>query len=141
MSGEVDLSRSPLELTPIAGHVAGRFRVGEPADFDANPVTWHVLARYDVAVRGPQRDRVQVHLDDGQLRSWTLGNLNGYWRHWAARAREHPAAIRRVLPRRFAAGGVLGAPRLTTRSRPARSRARRPPRTTPWRPSIPAGIP
>ena len=107
-----DLSRSPLEVTPIAGHVAGRFRVGERAGFDANPVTWQVLARHGVAVRGPQRDRLQVHLDDGQLRSWTLGNLNGYWRRWATRAQRHPVAIRRVLPRRFAAGGVLGAPRL-----------------------------
>jgi hypothetical protein len=107
-----DLSRSPLEVTPIAGHVAGLFRAGERAGFDANPVTWQILARHGIAVRGPQPDRLQIHLDDAQLRSWTLGNLNGYWRGWAVRAQCQPDGIQRALPRRFAAGGVLGAPRL-----------------------------
>ncbi len=92
--------------------MAGRFRVGERAGFDANPVTWQLLARHGIAVRGPQRDRLQVHLDAAQLRSWTLGNLNDYWRRWAARAQHQPVGIQRALPRRFAAGGVLGAPRL-----------------------------
>ena len=38
-----DPARSPLEVTPIASHVAGRFLVGE--GFDVNPVTWHTLGR------------------------------------------------------------------------------------------------
>jgi hypothetical protein len=107
-----DLARSPLEIVPVAAHVAGRFRAGKRGGFDANPVTWRVLAEHGIAIRGPQRDRLGVHLDDAQLRSWTLDNLNGYWRRWAARAQQHPASIHRALPRRFAAGGVLGAPRL-----------------------------
>ena len=86
-----DLSRSALEVTPIAGHVAGRFRVGERAGFDVNPVTWHLLARHGIAVRGPPRDRRSVHVDEAQLRAWTLENLNGYWRRWAQRARRTPS--------------------------------------------------
>jgi hypothetical protein len=35
-----NLSSSPLEVTPLAGHVAGRFRVAQRG-FDVNPVTWH----------------------------------------------------------------------------------------------------
>ena len=107
-----DLSRSALEVTPIAGHVGGRFRVGERAGFDVNPVTWHLLAGHGIAVRGPQRNGLQVHVDDAQLRAWTLENLDGYWRRWAQRARRNTVSIPRALPRRLAAGGVLGAPRL-----------------------------
>jgi hypothetical protein len=77
-----------------------------------NPVSWQILAHHGVAVRGPAPDRLPIHLDDAQLRSWTLGNLTGYWRGWAARAQRQPVGIQRALPRRFAAGGVLGAPRL-----------------------------
>ncbi len=107
-----DLSRSPLEVTPLAGHIAGRFKVAERDGLDVNPVTWHTLAGHGIAVRGPQRDRLQIHLDDAQLRSWTLGNLNGYWRRWTGRAQRNVVATQRALPRRFAAWGVLGAPRL-----------------------------
>ena len=39
-----DLSISPLRVTPLAGHVEGRFRVAPREGFDANPVTWHMLA-------------------------------------------------------------------------------------------------
>jgi hypothetical protein len=35
-----DLSRSPLEVTPLAGHVTGRFRAAQAKGFDVNPVTW-----------------------------------------------------------------------------------------------------
>jgi hypothetical protein len=49
-----DLSRSPLEVTPVAGHVAGRFRVADCGGFDVNPVTWHALAHHGIAVRGPR---------------------------------------------------------------------------------------
>jgi Domain of unknown function (DUF4111) len=107
-----DLSRSSLEVTPLAGHIAGRFKVAERDGLDVNPVTWHTLAGHGIAVRGPERDRLRVHLDDAQLRAWTLGNLNSYWRRWSRRAQRNAAAIGRALPRRFAAGGVLGAPRL-----------------------------
>jgi predicted nucleotidyltransferase len=105
-----DLSRSPLEITPLAGHVAGRFRVASRDGFDVSPVTWHVLAHHGVALRGPDRDRLQIHGDDAELRTWVLANLNGYWRRWVQRRRG--VSIRAVSPRRLAASGVLGAPRL-----------------------------
>jgi hypothetical protein len=109
---QTDLSRSPLEVTPLAGHVAGRFRVAEREGFDVNPVTWQTLARHGVAIRGPKPNRLPIHVDDGELRAWTLGNLNSYWREWARRARGTGSTTTRALPRRFAAWGVLGAPRL-----------------------------
>lgn len=107
-----DLSRSPLDVTPLAGHVAGRFRVAPRTGFDVNPVTWHVLARHGIALRGPDLDRLDVRTDAAELRTWVHANLNGYWRHWAqraARAGRRPAII---PPRHLAACGVLGAPRL-----------------------------
>jgi hypothetical protein len=106
-----DLAKSPLEVTPIAAQVAGRFRIAPREGFDVNPVTWHMLAHHGIAIRGPDRDRLQIRTDDAELRTWTLSNLNGYWRHWAERTqRGRPTAT--ALPRRSSAWGVLGAPRL-----------------------------
>jgi hypothetical protein len=64
-----DLSRSPLEVTPLAGHVTARFRAASREGFDVNPVTWHVLARHGVALRGPHRHRLQIYADDTELRA------------------------------------------------------------------------
>jgi hypothetical protein len=107
-----DLSTSPLEVTPLAAHVAGRFRVAPREGFDVNPVTWHVLARHGIACRGPDTDRLQVRTDDAELRAWALANLNDYWRRWSERTRRGGMNTRTVPPRRLAAWGVLGAPRL-----------------------------
>jgi Domain of unknown function (DUF4111) len=105
------LPRSPHEVTPLAGHVAGRFGIGEPG-FDVNPVTWHTLAAHGIAIRGPDPASLNVWNDPAELRAWTIGNLNGYWCRWAGRARRPGWATVRALPRRFTAWGVLGAPRL-----------------------------
>jgi hypothetical protein len=105
------LSRSPLEVTPLAGHVAGRFGIAEPG-FDVNPVTWHTLAAHGIAVRGPDPASLNVRSDPAELRAWTIENLGGYWRRWVERARRPGVATVRALPRRFTAWGVLGAPRL-----------------------------
>jgi hypothetical protein len=105
------LSRSPLEVTPLAGHVAGRFEAGRAGD--VNPVTWHTLARHGIAVRGPVPAGLQIQTDPDELRAWTRANLDGYWRDWVAGARRVSGVGRiRALPRRFAAGGVLGVSRL-----------------------------
>jgi len=103
-----DLSRSPLEVTPLAAHVAGRFRTAPRHGFDVNPVTWQTLARHGIAVRGPDPERLEIHVDRAELRSWTRENLNGYWRRWVERARR-PGVREAVLDRRFTAAGVLGA--------------------------------
>lgn len=102
-----DLARSPLKVTPVAGHVAGRFRVASATGFDVNPVTWHMLARHGVAIRGAPPATLRIHTDVRELRHWSLGNLNSYWRRWSQRTLDIHA-----LPRRAAAAGVLGAPRL-----------------------------
>jgi Domain of unknown function (DUF4111) len=107
-----DLSRSPFEVTPLAAHVAGRFRVARNEGFDVNPVTWHMLAHHAIALRGPERDRLNVRTDKAELRTWTLANLNGYWRRWTWRAGRGGLSTAAAPPRRFAASGVLGAPRL-----------------------------
>jgi hypothetical protein len=107
------LARSPLEVRAMAGHVAGRFEVGPAGGFDVNPVTWHTLARHGIAVRGPVPAGLQIHTDPDELRAWTRANLDGYWRDWVAGARRVSGVGRiRALPRRFAAGGVLGVSRL-----------------------------
>jgi hypothetical protein len=105
------LTRSPLEVTPLAGHVAGHFGAGQPG-FDVNPVTWHTLARHGIAIRGPEPARLGIRTDPGELAAWTIENLNDYWRRWATRAGRPGAARIRTLARRFTAWGVLGAPRL-----------------------------
>jgi hypothetical protein len=106
-----DLSKSALMVTPVAGHVSGRFRIAQRERFDVNPVTWHTLARHGIAVRGPDGARLQVHLDQDELRSWARGNLNSYWRRWVERAR-HPGVREAMLGRRFTAAGALGVTRL-----------------------------
>lgn len=107
-----DLARSPLELTPLAGHVSGRFRVAPRQGFDVNPVTWHTLARHGVAIRGLEPEQLRIRTDPAELRTWTVGNLNDYWRRWVERVRRPGLNRATVLGRRFIAGGVLGAPRL-----------------------------
>ena len=107
-----DLAKSPLEVTPVAGHVSGRFRVAPSRGFDVNPVTWHVLARHGIALRGPSAQQLQIHTDRAELRSWTLDNLNSYWRRWVERARRPGVNRATVLGRRYTSAGVLGAPRL-----------------------------
>jgi hypothetical protein len=41
--------RWSFEVTPLAGHVSGRFRIAERDGFDVNPITWQVLARHGIA--------------------------------------------------------------------------------------------
>jgi Domain of unknown function (DUF4111) len=106
------LSRSPASVTALAGHVAGRFAAGAAGGFDVNPITWHTLAGHGIAVRGPEPVRLGIHTDQAELREWTRGNLDGYWRDWVGRARRFAAGGARALPRRFAASGVLGVSRL-----------------------------
>lgn len=105
-----DLTRSPLDVTPIASHVAERFSAG--AGFDVNPVTWRTLDQRGIPICGPHPAQLGVHHDDAELRAWTLRNLDGYWRGWADAARGRGPTATLALLRRFAAWGVLGAPRL-----------------------------
>lgn len=107
-----DLARSSGAVTPIAAQVAEHFAVAPRARSDVNPVTWHLLARRGIAIRGPDPRTLDIHAPVDELRAWTLGNLNGYWPWWAARTRRGRPLVGRLFPRRYSAGGVLGAPRL-----------------------------
>ncbi|MGO9499382.1 MAG: aminoglycoside adenylyltransferase domain-containing protein [Solirubrobacteraceae bacterium] len=107
-----DLAKSPLDVTPLAGHVSGRFRIATRKGFDVNPVTWHVLARHGIPVRGPAPEQLQIHTDAAELRAWTLGNLDSYWRRWVEHARRPGLNRATMLGRRYTSAGVLGAPRL-----------------------------
>ena len=106
------LAASPREITPLAGHVAGRFRVAERDGLDVNPVTWHTLARHGLALRGPEPNRLEIRVDSAELHAWTLENLGGYWSRWVERARRPGVRAVRPFPRRYAAYGVLGVSRL-----------------------------
>jgi hypothetical protein len=105
-----DLARSPLQVAPMAGHVAGKFSCGSA--FDVNPVTWRVLADFGIAVRGADRDQLDVYRSDSELRSWTLGNLNSYWRQWAKELHGIGLVAAKALVMRYVAWGVLGTSRM-----------------------------
>lgn len=105
-----DFTRSSLDVHPIASHVAGKFEVGR--GFDVNPVTWHLLSEHGIVVRGPEPGRLDVFEDEAELRTWTLRNLNGYWRRWALAAGGFGLTAAKTLLRHSVAWGVLGAPRL-----------------------------
>jgi predicted nucleotidyltransferase len=100
----------PDAVTPFS--LDGRLRLGEAAP-QLVPVTWLELTR-SVRVLGPDPRTLAVFLDDAALRTWTLGNLQGYWARTAADAR---AAVQSRPVDAPARGDgvtwlVLGAPRL-----------------------------
>jgi hypothetical protein len=106
-----DLTKSALQVVPIASHVGGKFSIGR--GFDVNPVTWRILSDRAIAVRGPEPLGLHVYRDDVELRNWTLGNLNTYWRGWAKEVRAgHGGPALKALLRRYIAWGVLGASRM-----------------------------
>ena len=48
--------------------------------FEINPVVWYTLATYGIVLRGDAPDRLGVHLDPAERRSWVRENLQTYWR-------------------------------------------------------------
>ena len=57
----------------------GEYRV-DGESFEINPVVWYTLATYGLALRGDACDRLGVHVDLGERRSWVGENLQTYWR-------------------------------------------------------------
>jgi len=76
-----DLASPPGTATAVASQVAWHFAVGR--GFDLTRVAWWTLAHGGIAMRGPSRERLAIHLDDTELRAWTAANLVSYWRPWA----------------------------------------------------------
>jgi hypothetical protein len=105
-----DLGRDPALAVGAPDAHEGRVRAGESG---LDPVTWHTLARYGVAVRGPDPGGMGVWTDPAALASWTLGNLESYWRPWHRRF-SRPFSIEGVaaLGSWAPAWSVLGVSRL-----------------------------
>jgi len=69
-------------VAPGAGSHEGRFH---PTGSARDPVTWHTLARYGIACRGPQPAELDIRADPHRLAAWTDKNLDAYWRGWLRR--------------------------------------------------------
>jgi hypothetical protein len=78
--------------------------------FGANPVTWHMLHRHPLPLRGPAKPA--VHQDDELLHRWCRENLQEYWTQWVHRARTRLHRQLLTLSRRTVVWGVLGVTRL-----------------------------
>ena len=78
-----DLARDPARRRGPHSH-EGKFHVD--ASGPGDPVTWHTVAHYGVACRGPDPKGVTIWTNREALASWTLNNLDGYWRGLLRRA-------------------------------------------------------
>ncbi|OKI02025.1 hypothetical protein A6A06_13030 [Streptomyces sp. CB02923] len=106
-----DLAAGFASCPGVPYTLLGKFRTA--GAFEVNPVTWAVLTKNAVSVRGPAPGGFEVGTDPDSLRDWTLGNLEDYWR------RRHIEQSRPLSPwgvaalgGRAVAWGVLGVSRL-----------------------------
>ena len=51
-------------------------------DFEANPVTWWILKNYGVPALGVDPSGLSIPVDENYLVTWTVGNMNTYWKSW-----------------------------------------------------------
>ncbi len=72
-----------LVVPPMAVHrpwvLDGEYHV-DGESFEINPVVWYTLAARGLVLRGDPVDRIGVHVDIGERRSWVRENLLTYWR-------------------------------------------------------------
>ena len=106
-----DLTRSPAQRRLGPSAHSGRFWTAYC--FALGPVTWHTLAQHGVACRGPHLAGGGVWTEASELFTWSLHNLDSYWRRWHAQhfrllSRGGLAALGTWAP----AWGVLGVSRL-----------------------------
>jgi hypothetical protein len=73
-----DLSDDPARAQSGPHSHEGRFHPDR--DSPADPITWHTLARYGVACRGPAPADIEIWNDSAAVAAWTLENLDSYWR-------------------------------------------------------------
>ena len=52
------------------------------SDFEANPVTWWTLKNGGIPVLGSDPNGLSIPMDEKYLATWTLGNMNTYWKGW-----------------------------------------------------------
>ena len=71
-----------LVVPPAAVHrpsvLDGEYHV-DGESFEINPVVWYTLATYGLTLRGDPADRLGVHVDPVDRRSWVGENLQTYW--------------------------------------------------------------
>ena len=106
-----DLQQDPVTIAPRPNfHSAGFQRAGR---LMLDPITWHTIARYAAAVRGPKQTESTMWCDGTALRKWTRGNLATYWTDWQRDRKSllSYAGLTALHPR-VAEWGVLGVSRL-----------------------------
>jgi predicted nucleotidyltransferase len=77
-------ARLPPDHPGVPHVIDGVFR-REGYRFD--PVLWATLDRHGLTLSGPAAAELGAGPQPGWLREWNLGNLDTYWRSWAAEAR------------------------------------------------------
>jgi hypothetical protein len=100
------LAAAPVGLS-VPYCLRGRFEAG--GDFAVNPVTWCILHRHAVPLRGPAKP--VVHHDDQMLREWCRETLRSYWGSYVRLARGYGAHRLFSLSRDVTVWGVLGVAR------------------------------
>jgi len=103
----LDLQADPASLS-APYYLHGRFAPN--GGFAANPVTWCIMHRHPVPMRGPAKPMVRH--DEELLRRWCRENIQSYWAGWVLGARTR--LTRRIfsLSRQSTVWGVLGVTRL-----------------------------
>ena len=86
----------------------GRF--ASSGGFAANPVTWHMMHRHRIPVRGPAEPIVRHDVE--LLRKWCRENLQSYWAGWVHGARTRFIRLLVSLSREATVWGVLEVTRL-----------------------------
>lgn len=84
------------------------------ARYAPDPVLWATLHRHGLTVRGPGAHSLGADPGEAWLRDWNHGNLESYWRPWAANGRAMMAgrAPGTPLPDGVVPWAVLGPGRL-----------------------------
>ena len=71
-----------LVVPPASVHrpwvLDGEYHV-DGESFEINPVVWYTLATHGLALRGDLPDRLGVHVDLADRRTWVRENLQTYW--------------------------------------------------------------
>ena len=78
-----DLANDPARAGQGPRSHEGRF-YARGAGPSGDPVTWHTIADYGVACRGPSE--LKIWTNSEMLACWTINNLNTYWRRLLGRA-------------------------------------------------------
>jgi len=107
----VYLTWSALAAAPVGLSVPYclRGRFGANGDFAVNPVTWRLMHRHALPLRGPAKPVVRD--DDQMLREWCRENLRTHWGSWVRCARGYGVHRLCSLTRELVVWGVLGVAR------------------------------